>query len=96
MEIWALVQKPALEYIDFFSFFFFFTRLKKSFQVILSFATKNCCWYSLQVSFLLANPNSYASVSIPTHPPQVRMIVFSHPIGTINIYLPHSQVLLIA
>lgn len=26
---------------------------------------------------------------------QMRMIMLSHPIGTINIYLPHSQVLLI-
>ena len=68
MEIWALVQKLIIEYIDFFPFFFFKKiHLKRSFQVIFSFAAKNSCWYSLQVSFLLANPHSYASVS--TLPP---------------------------
>ena len=96
MEIWALVQKLVIEYIDCFPFFFFFFKLIwrdlfKLFSVLLLKTVAGIPYkspFSLQI-------HTHMLLSPPL-PLQVRMIVFSHPVGTINIYLPHSQVLLIA
>ena len=96
MEVWALVQELALEYIDIFSFifFFFFTHLKNLFKLFSVLLLKTVAGIPYKSPFSLQIHTHM--LLFPSLPLQVRMIVFSHPIGTINIYLPHSQVLLIA
>lgn len=94
MEIWALVQKLVIEYIDFFSFFFFKLIWRDLFNLFSVLLLKTDAGIPYKSPFSLQIHTDM--LLFPPLPLKVRMIVFSHPIGTINIYLPHSQVLLIA
>lgn len=91
IETWTPVQNLSIDYMVCFfcSFFFNLSEELSSYSVLLT--TADAIPYRppffLQIHACL--------LLFPYHYLQMRMIVFSHPVDTINIYLPHSQILLI-